>query len=565
MANLFWFIVLIGILIFAHESGHFLFAKLFRVKVLTFSLGFGTPIRLGRFKLSFRRGETEYRLAWFPMGGFVRMLGEDPTEEIAAEEQARSFPYQKPWKRFLIIFAGPMFSILLAVPIFFIYHVLQDKAPASVIGRVVPGSPAAVAGLHPEDRVLAIDGRSIRTWEEIDTGIQDAEGESIELAVDRNGQGLNFTVSSEPEFDDTGLELEGKRWDIGLRFRRQGKLVGVVSPDSPAHRAGLRSWDGVLTLAGIPVRGWRDIRHILENNGGHLLPVSALRLTTAKAGAVTLEVPRIVDTLLVPAAQEKRPEGVMAFGDGYFGLEPIDLYINTVEEEKPADKIGIEPGDKIVAMAGETIFSWDQFTSSLISNQDQPIELKVRRGSKLMRFVFEPEMLTQTTEFKQKIRKLGLGVGYVNNIANGEFIDRPQRFRHAVKMAFVDTGGAMAKNVMGFVRIFEGRVKATEAIGGPGMIAAIAGKSAKMGWQYFVQMMAVLSTLLGILNLLPIPILDGGHILFILLEAVMRRPVPMKVRIFASYIGLFLLMSLMLFAIGNDIRRYWEEITSVFG
>ena len=96
MANVFWFIVLIGILIFAHESGHFLFAKLFRVKVLTFSLGFGTPVRLGRFKLSWTRGETEYRVAWFPIGGFVRMLGEDPTEEISAAERAAPSPPRSP-------------------------------------------------------------------------------------------------------------------------------------------------------------------------------------------------------------------------------------------------------------------------------------------------------------------------------------------------------------------------------------------------------------------------------------------------------------------------------------
>jgi regulator of sigma E protease len=114
------------------------------------------------------------------------------------------------------------------------------------------------------------------------------------------------------------------------------------------------------------------------------------------------------------------------------------------------------------------------------------------------------------------------------------------------------------------VRIFQGRVKATEAIGGPIMILDIAGKSAEKGWLYFVKMMAFLSVLLGMLNLLPIPILDGGHIAFIAVESILRRPVSIKARLIASYVGLVLLAGLMVFAFGNDINRYWSDITSIF-
>ncbi len=127
-----------------------------------------------------------------------------------------------------------------------------------------------------------------------------------------------------------------------------------------------------------------------------------------------------------------------------------------------------------------------------------------------------------------------------------------------------ETWRAISMNILGFVRIFEGRVAPTEAIGGPIMIFTVAGKSAERGWGTFLNMMAFLSVLLGLLNLLPIPLLDGGHILFILIEAVQRRPVSLQSRVVASYIGLALLVSLMAFAFYNDIHRYWTEITSVF-
>ncbi len=131
-------------------------------------------------------------------------------------------------------------------------------------------------------------------------------------------------------------------------------------------------------------------------------------------------------------------------------------------------------------------------------------------------------------------------------------------------MAFVDTGMAAYMNVIGFVRIFQGRVKPTDAIGGPLMIMDIAGKSAKKGWRYFVKMLAFLSVLLGMLNLLPVPILDGGHIAFIFIEVIIRRPVSVTARIVASYVGLILLVGLMVFAFGNDINRYWSDIASFF-
>jgi len=563
--SLFWFVVLIGVLIFAHEGGHFTFAKLFKVKVLTFSLGFGTPIRIGKFKLSFKPSETEYRIAWFPVGGFVRMLGDDPTEEIPEDEKERAFSTQKAWKRFLIIFGGPLFSILLAVPIYFVYHLLQDTAPAPVVGSVVPGSPAAEAGIQPMDRIEKVGDVIVETWEDIDRGIQDSSGSQVEIALERSGKTLEFEATPWREIDETGLELMGERWDIGIRHERQFNILGVVGPDSPARRAGLQSWDKLLELGGVPVDGWWDASRLMAGNGLHLLPATVVRGEKVKLGPVSLKVPVLVDTIIRPVQAVRAPRGAMVTGDVYTGLEAVDLYVHSVTKDKPAEKHGIKPGDKIISVNGKEIFSWEQFSRIVSKKGDKQVFIEVRHLGKIRKIEFKPEIVVQKNEFKQETKKLGLGVSYKPNFTIGQRMPRPRRLANALVMAVVSTGNAIAMNVVGFVRIFEGRVKPTEAIGGPLMIADIAGKSAKKGWRYFVQMMAFLSTLLGLLNLLPIPILDGGHIAFIIIEGIMGRPVSIKARVMASYVGLILLAGLMIFAFGNDIHRYWSEITSVFG
>jgi len=555
LTTLFWFVVLVGILIFAHEGGHFTFAKLFRVKVLTFSLGFGTPIRLGRFKLSFKPGETEYRIAWFPIGGFVRMVGDDPTEEVPPEDLPRAFSSQKVWKRFLIIFGGPLFSICLALPIFFFYNLLQDRAAAAQVGSLVAGSPAAQAGLRPGDKVLEVDGRRVATWGELDDAVQDGNGQAVRLLVERRGQRLQVVVKPYHELSEDQLELLGKRWDLGLRHERQGNLVGVVA-ESPAWRAGLRTWDRLLAIGGVPVLEWLDVEELLGHLGPGPVVLTVLREVALEAGAVKIPVPVLLELLLlVPAKDGALPQYLA--GVAGTGLEAADLYIKDVSPGLPAQKSGIVKGDKLLAIDGRPIKCWEQFSRAVAGSAGRSLRLDVRHGRQVRTIEFVPEVITQKNEFRQETRKLGLGVVYQRNLVAGRMIPRPHRLQHALVASFTDTGNVIIMNTMGFVRIFQGRVKASEAIGGPIMIADIAAKTARKGWREFVQMMAFLSVLLGMLNLLPIPILDGGHIMFLAIEAVRRKPVSIKTRLAAGYVGFALLAALMIFAFSNDIQRYW--------
>lgn len=566
MASIFWFIILIGILIFVHEGGHFLFAKLFNVRVLTFSLGFGGPVRIGRYRASWQPGETEYRIAWFPIGGFVRMLGDDPTQDIAATDQPRAFLTQPAWKRFLIIFGGPLFSILLAVPIYFGYHLLRAEAAAPVVGRVVPGAPADEAGIRYGDRVVAIGGESTETWEEVDEAIQDhGGGEPVEVRVERGEKQLAFEIDPVRELDETGLELLGERWDLGLRHHRLGNTIGVVEPDSPAARAGLQSWDRLLELDGQTIDGWAEARRLMRENGLQPLSVEVVRAADVRIGAVTIRVPVLKRALIDPVAAARAPPGTRVYGAAYTGIEPISLYVHGVLDDFPAKAAGIRPNDKIVAIGGQPIRSWEQFSRYVVAHADSSIPVEVRHQGRIEKLTLKPKIIETTNEFKQVTRKPGLGVSYRPSLLAGEVITRPDRLSYALEMSVVQTWRAITMNIRGFVRIFEGRVAATEAIGGPIMILDVAGKSAAKGIGTFLSIMAFLSVLLGLLNLLPIPILDGGHILFIVIEAIRRKPLSLNARMTASYVGLLLLISLMAFAFYNDISRYWSDITSFFG
>src|SRR5688572_8105813 len=154
-------ILLLGILIFVHEMGHFLVAKALNVKVLRFSIGFGPKI------VAFQRGETEYRVAWVPLGGYVKMAGEQPYEELSPEEARRGFLAQPPWKRMLIVAAGPVFNLVFPVLVFFVVFLGSHQEISTRVGSLEPGMPAAEAGILPGDRVLAVDGNKVLSYGEL--------------------------------------------------------------------------------------------------------------------------------------------------------------------------------------------------------------------------------------------------------------------------------------------------------------------------------------------------------------------------------------------------------------
>ncbi len=348
--NIFAFIVVLGVLIFFHELGHFLVARFFGVGVEKFSLGFGPRI-FGK-----KIGITDYRLSAIPLGGYVKMVGEDLDAEIDPSEIPISFTHKHVLNRILIVAAGPAFNLLLAVIIFFwIFQINGLYILKPGIAKVTPGSPAEMGGLKGKDLIVAIDGKAISSWEEMANTISESNGKSLSLTVQREGERVNLSVTP----------------------------------------------------------------------------------------------------LLKP-------------GKNIFG-EDIERYV-----------IGI-------SASGET--------------------------------------------FEKRLNPLQ---------ATGESV--------------VQTYEIMKLTIMSIVKLIQGAIS-TKTLGGPIMIAQMAGEQAKAGAGHLVFFIALISINLAVLNFLPIPVLDGGHLLFFFIEAIIGRPVNIKMREIAQQIGIFMLILLMLFVFYNDIAR----------
>lgn len=357
MNTLFSFILVLGLLIFVHELGHFLFAKLFGVRVLKFSLGFG-PKLVGKVF-----GDTEYVISAFPLGGFVKMFGENPDEQqITEEDRKGSFAHKPVWQRFMVVLAGPLFNILFSIVLFFMvfsFVGIPTSVDTTRIGKVNENSPAAAAGMQAGDVIVRIDDTATVGWINVLDAVKNSAGEPIRVDVEREGEQLSLEI--------------------------------------------------------------------------------------------------------VPAIDAVK---------NVFGEEVEKRYM-----------IGIMKADEL---------SYEKST-----------------------------------------------------------------FFGAIQSAFLQTWMYVTLTVMGFVKIIQQVVPASE-IGGPILIAQIAGEQMKAGWLNLIYFMSLLSVNLGILNLLPIPVLDGGHLVFLTIEGVRRKPMNERAQIIAQQVGIGLLATLMIFVFYNDIVRLFR-------
>ncbi len=231
-------VVLLGVLIFVHELGHFLLAKRFKVGVTVFSLGFGPAL------FSFTRGETNYRLSAIPLGGYVRMVGEDPSEELAPELLPRSFNHKSPGQRLAIVAAGPLFNVLFAIVLYYFIAVSAGVPQlGTVVGDVMPATPAAAAGLQKDDVIVAIDGQPVRVWPEMVEKVQGSQGQPLLLLVERGGKQLEFTLT--PALDDAKNQFgeEVKVYRVGIQASPKGVYTRQVSLLEGVSVALQKTWE----------------------------------------------------------------------------------------------------------------------------------------------------------------------------------------------------------------------------------------------------------------------------------------------------------------------------------
>ena len=425
LPTLLYGILVLGILVFVHELGHFLVAKWLGVRVLSFSIGMGPRL------FGFRRGETDYRISALPLGGFVRMAGDNPEEERTGD--AGEFLEKPWWARALITVAGPAANLVFAVLLFFAVYSLgytESDYPAR-IGAVEPTSAAAKAGLRPGDSFLEWGGSPARTMGELDAavgGTIDGRGgaDPVPVRVQRDGKELALLVPK----DDVKALTSGLRWDTET-------VIGKVLIGLPAYNAGIRDGDQILSVNDRPVSNWTDL------------------------------------------------------------------------------------------------------ATGMRAHPDQDVALLVRRGEQ----TFRARVHTTTEGF--------IGISPVERIS----VSRSHPPLEAARMALLQTMHMTGQIYAGLWSFVSDPVKLHGTVAGPIAIAQVANQQASGGLDRLVAFAAFISLALMAMNLLPIPILDGGHVFFALIEGLRRRPLSIKTQLFFQRIGLVVLVGLVIFSFYNDLNR----------
>ncbi len=427
------FAFVIGVLVFVHELGHFLAARRVGIRVLAFSIGFGPRL------IGFTRGGTEYKIAAIPLGGFVKMAGENTEDQRSGAPD--EFLSKSKWERFQVLIAGPAMNVLLAILVLWAVLLRGADVPAfrdmaPVVGAMDKDAPALKAGVLVGDRILRVDDRDVATWEEFLYTIGGKARREVVLLVDRGGRTERVTVVP---------NAEGK-YEIGD--------IGVL----PARHPHIRS-----VVAG-----------------------------------------------------------------------------------EPADKAGLKSGDVILAINGDTV-SFSRQVSELISKrQGQPISIRYSREGGEGEVTLTPVKRTETT--------WAIGIGISDQLTHLD----PGVFE-ALKLSVEQNWSTTKEIFRTLIGLFTGETSPRQLMGPVG-IASVSGESAQAGLFPLLGLMASLSLNLGLLNLMPIPVLDGGHILILLLEGIARRDFSIRVKEKMLVAGFVLLMLLMVTVIYNDLTRVrWVE------
>lgn len=535
-------IVLLGALVFVHELGHFLAAKFFGVKVTKFSLGFGPKL------WSFQRGETEYQIAALPLGGFVKMAGDDPTADTAPEDQGRGFLEQAPYKRAIIALAGPAVNLLLPPLVFFAVFLTPQPEPPPVVGIVLPGEPAEMAGLQPGDRILSVDGIPSRSFDEMRELVEARGGQRIELEVDRLGERMTLSLTSLDETETNPIETT-RKGRIGIVAGKLPSYVAVAH-GSRAELAGVQTFDRVVEVNGEKVRTTVELRRALQGVGGEALELKVLRSVPLEQKTASGGTAQTIAITVPP-------------GEAPLGFGPADLHLREVEESSAAWAAGLRPGDRIVALDGTPVASRLRL-GKLLEERRGELVFGVERAGERLDIAFTPEMVERRDPALGKVKVPDYGFAFESRV----FASEPFTPEELVMVSYspgeafsraIDQTVAVTRIiVLGIAGLFSGKIS-HESIGGPIMIFQLAGSAAEHGLLEFLKLFAIISINLGLVNLLPVPILDGFHIVVSGIEGISRRPVSLRFREVANYVGLAMLLSLMVLAFKNDIVRTFAQ------
>ena len=558
--DLFYFVILVSSLIFVHELGHFLLAKAFGVKVLTFSLGFGPKV------LRLRGRETEYCVGVLPLGGYVKMLEASKSDAVLPEDRHRTFESLPAYKRVLIVLGGPLMNMLFPVLLYFSVFAGDGPFLPPTVGVVLPGHPAE-GKLFPGDRVMAVNGEEIGTFDELKRIVARSPGKPVTFKVFRDFRHVDVEiVASETlanafvsETEQSPLDNPDERiGTVGIQPSAPAAVIGVVA-DSPAYRAGLRTFDVITHVAGKRVERYIDLEAELTHNHGETVPVAYLRpneVPGALGGLAEMAVfePGVVALTPLPTGQG---QSVL----DRTGIELGDMYVSQVPQDSYLYRMGLRPGDKITRLDEQPAPAWSVFLERVWAERDvaHRIEFLSERDGRLRSGTFQMRREDFSDEHGQTFARYVFGVRHWVPLAAAGWVEHPYPVRYALSKAVEETIDVTHYILIGMRRLVQGRLS-LDTLSGPITIYEVAGEEGRKGTDYFIWVMALISINLGLFNLLPIPALDGGHLMFLAAEAVLRRPLPLRVREVAHIVGMTIVISLMAVAFKNDLEKRWDGL-----
>ncbi len=548
--DLFYFAALMSLLIFVHEFGHFVCAKLFGVKVLMFSIGFGPKI------IRLRGRETEYCIGLLPLGGFVKMLEENRQEPVLPEDAERTFEAKPIWQRTIIVLAGPAMNLLFPVLLYIGVFLGQSEFTAPTVGFVLPNQPAS-GKLKTRDRVLAVNGERITTFAELRRWIKRNPEKELRLKLLRDSAHAEVTVTPQEQVVRNPLGVVEREGFIGIGPHQPSAVVGIEDRQSAAYRAGLRTFDRVTEVSGQPVTSLSDLQTVIAQNRGETVPVTYLRPRRVPGALGTLGEFFVYESGLAALTPETSGESMRE----RTGMEAVDMYVSRVVPDSPAHRAGIRPGDRLIEVDQIPVDAWSSFEERLYAPPLRRHEVSWMREGRRFSAQVRPDRHESTVNANSEGARARVDMHNWRPFVHTKYEGRPSMFNYVLPSALEETVEVIRFISLGIWKIVQGELSLS-TLGGPITVYDVVMQEREKGTGYLLWAMAVISINLGLINLLPLPVLDGGHLMFFAAEGVMRRPLPLRFREIASLIGFILLVLFVGLALRNDIANRWDIITS---